>query len=154
MWTRMVLIASISLSARTTFAQPTGSSGPPTRHLVSSIDVEDFGAETLRIGDLNGDGAPDLLLVQSVYGTREIGRRQQEKGAWCIATLRINWFGQDKPHGVVVYGHGASRPAVIYDGEIVETFPMAYSPDVAPADRPDAFYAFAADVADAIIARK
>ena len=47
-----------------------------------------------------------------------------------------------------VYGHGAGRPAVIYDGdgEVVETFPMAYSPDVASADRPDAFYAFAADV--------
>jgi len=43
-----------------------------TTHLVSRIDVRDFGAETLRIGDLNGDGAPDLLFVQSVYGTREI----------------------------------------------------------------------------------
>jgi hypothetical protein len=43
-----------------------------TTHLVSRIDVKDFGAETLRIGDLNGDGAPDLLFVQSVYGTREI----------------------------------------------------------------------------------
>jgi len=68
----MALIASITLSARMTFAQPSGSGGPPTRHLVSSIDVKDFGAETLRIGDLNGDGAPDLLLVQCVYGTREI----------------------------------------------------------------------------------
>ena len=415
MWIRLALIASISLTAQLTFAQTTGSGGPPTCHLVSSIDVKDFGAETLRIGDLNGDGAPDLLLVQSVYGTREITcltamnifgevfwqtgkpsaengriysdlpvqvydwdadgrnevlyvrqaryaeppyrggvrerasryegsatmvildgstgkeegtlalpaaaddcflfadltgrgrredlvvkdrywnmwgvdhggsvlwhwsgspghfpavadvdadgkeevfvgfalidddgrvifekdaqgthqdacyivrpadgkwrllfgnggihcltsdgsrlwhhplgeaqhvvagrfrtdsemqfavvdrtpipthrrdsnawailylydldgreiwRRRQEKGAWCIATLRINWFGQDKAHGVFVYGHGAGRPAVIYDGDggIVETFPMAYSPDVAPADRPDAFYAFAADV--------
>jgi len=41
-------------------------------HLVSVIDVKDFGAEQLRVGDLNGDGAPDLLFVQSVYGTREI----------------------------------------------------------------------------------
>ncbi len=41
-------------------------------HLVSAIDVGDFGAETLRVGDLNGDGAPDLLLTQSVYGTRAI----------------------------------------------------------------------------------
>ncbi len=41
-------------------------------HLVSSIEARDFGAETLRIGDLNGDGAPDLLFVQSVYGSREI----------------------------------------------------------------------------------
>ena len=41
-------------------------------HLVSAIDVHDFGAQTVRVGDLNGDGAPDLLFVQSVYGTREI----------------------------------------------------------------------------------
>jgi len=41
-------------------------------HLVSAIDVRDFGAETVRVGDLNADGAPDLLFVQSTYGTREI----------------------------------------------------------------------------------
>ena len=41
-------------------------------HVVSDIDVGDFGAECIRIGDLNGDGAPDLLFVQSVYETREI----------------------------------------------------------------------------------
>jgi outer membrane protein assembly factor BamB len=41
-------------------------------HLVSAIDVSDFGSETIRIGDLNGDGAPDLLFVQNVYGTRAI----------------------------------------------------------------------------------
>ena len=41
-------------------------------HLVSVIDVRDFGAETVRVGDLNGDGAPDLLFVQCVFGTREI----------------------------------------------------------------------------------
>ena len=41
-------------------------------HLVSAVDVKDFGAETVRVGDLNGDGAPDLLFVQSIYETREI----------------------------------------------------------------------------------
>ena len=41
-------------------------------HLVSLIDVRNYGGETVRVGDLNGDGAPDLLFVQSVYGTREI----------------------------------------------------------------------------------
>jgi len=41
-------------------------------HIVSTIDVKDFGAETVRIGDLNRDGAPDLLFTQSVFGTREI----------------------------------------------------------------------------------
>ncbi|MCE5239119.1 hypothetical protein LLH23_11600 [bacterium] len=41
-------------------------------HLVSSLDVRDFGAETVRVGDLNGDGAPDLLFVQSLRGPRRI----------------------------------------------------------------------------------
>ena len=41
-------------------------------HLVSAIDVKDFGAETVRVGDLNSDGAPDLLFVQNLYGPRTI----------------------------------------------------------------------------------
>lgn len=41
-------------------------------HLVQSLDVREFGAETVRIGDLNADGAPDLLFVQSLRPTREI----------------------------------------------------------------------------------
>ena len=52
--------------------QPQEGAKPVTTHLVSLIDVKDFGAETLRIGDLTGDGAPDLLFVQSVHATREI----------------------------------------------------------------------------------
>ncbi|OPZ29303.1 MAG: Rhamnogalacturonan endolyase YesW precursor [Lentisphaerae bacterium ADurb.BinA184] len=43
-----------------------------TVHTVAVIGTQDFGSGTLRIGDLDGDGAPDLLLVQSVYETREI----------------------------------------------------------------------------------
>ncbi len=41
-------------------------------HLVAAIDVRDFGAQTVRVGDLNGDGAPDLLFVQNVRGPRTI----------------------------------------------------------------------------------
>lgn len=48
--------------------------GAPTRtvHLVSRIIGREFLSETLRIGDLNGDGAPDLLFVQDLYGPRII----------------------------------------------------------------------------------
>ncbi len=41
-------------------------------HTVSSIETQDFGGMTLRVGDLNGDGAGDLLITQSDYGSREI----------------------------------------------------------------------------------
>ncbi|GMV97797.1 MAG: hypothetical protein AMXMBFR83_21520 [Phycisphaerae bacterium] len=44
----------------------------PAVRLLSNIDVKNFGAEQLRIGDLDGDGEPDLLVVQSRYATREI----------------------------------------------------------------------------------
>jgi hypothetical protein len=45
---------------------------PMPIHLISSIDTKDFGGYTLRVGDLNADGAPDILLAQSIYGTRVI----------------------------------------------------------------------------------
>ena len=88
-----------------------------------------------------------ILYLYDLDG-KEIWRRQQEKGAWCIATVRINWFGHDAPHGVFVYGQGQGRPAVIYDGQgnVVDTFPMAYASDVAPSDRGGEFYGLAADV--------
>ena len=41
-------------------------------HVVGSIEARDFGSLVVRIGDLNADGAPDLLFVQSAYGSREI----------------------------------------------------------------------------------
>jgi len=41
-------------------------------HLLSLVDTEDFGSDTIRIGDLNNDGAPELLLIQSFRPTREI----------------------------------------------------------------------------------
>jgi len=44
----------------------------PTTHLVSRIVGKEFLSETVRIGDLNGDGAPDVLFVQDLYGPRII----------------------------------------------------------------------------------
>ena len=40
--------------------------------LIKSIDTKNYGGETIRIGDLNTDGAPELLIVQSYRPTREI----------------------------------------------------------------------------------
>jgi hypothetical protein len=42
-----------------------------TVHMVSDIKG-DFVSEFIKIGDLNGDGAPDLLFVQMVHATRVI----------------------------------------------------------------------------------
>jgi hypothetical protein len=39
---------------------------------VSRAVGRDFLSETIRIGDLNGDGAPDILFVQNLYGPRII----------------------------------------------------------------------------------
>lgn len=44
----------------------------PAVRLLTNIDVGEFGSEQLRIGDLDGDGGPDLLLVQSEYASRSI----------------------------------------------------------------------------------
>ena len=54
------------------FAQLSPPPESPTIHLVKHLNTGSFGAETVRIGDLNADGAPDLLFVQSEYGTRAI----------------------------------------------------------------------------------
>lgn len=67
-------------------------------HIVSSIETPDFGGMTLRFGDLNGDGAPDLLITQSDYGSRDIrcltamtitGRRLWQSGVPSAANGRV-----------------------------------------------------------------
>jgi hypothetical protein len=65
------LLMTVALTAMIhPYAAPAGS--PKTVHLVSRILGKEFLSETLRIGDLNGDGAPDLLFVQNLYGPRSI----------------------------------------------------------------------------------
>src|SRR5690348_2240179 len=82
--------------------------GAMPTHLVSLIDVKDFGSETLRIGDLNGDGAPDLLFVQNLYGPRSIT---------CLTATTITgqvlWqVGTPSPDNGFVYG---DLPVQLYD---------------------------------------
>jgi hypothetical protein len=73
-------------------------------HLVSAIDVRDFGSETLRVGDLNADGAPDLLFVQCVYETRAIT---------CLTAVTIA--------GEVLWQTGAPSPA---NGRLYSDLPV------------------------------
>lgn len=77
-------------------------------HLVSSIETGEFGAETVRVGDLNGDGAPDLLFVQSVYGTREI----RCITATTILGERLWQTGTASPDNGAIY---ADLPVQVYD---------------------------------------
>jgi hypothetical protein len=52
--------------------QAAGANATGTVHLVSRLVGKEFLSETIRIGDLNGDGAPDFLFVQDLYGPRQI----------------------------------------------------------------------------------
>jgi outer membrane protein assembly factor BamB len=93
-------------------------------HLVSSIDTREFGSEDVRIGDLNGDGAPDLLFAQGGYGsepiecTREIrcltattisgellwqsGEPSVQNGCWGDLPLQIYDWDNDGENEVVL----------------------------------------------------
>jgi hypothetical protein len=88
-----------------------------------------------------------ILYLYGLDG-REIWRRRQEKGAWAIATLRVNWLGEGATEGIFVYGRGPGRPAVIYDGQgqVMAELPLAHTPDRTEADRRADFYGLVADV--------
>ena len=88
-----------------------------------------------------------ILYLYDLDG-KEIWRQQQEKGAWAIAPLSVRWSGADALQDILVYGHGAGRPAVIYrgDGELVDELPMCYADYRTAADRRTDFYVLVADV--------
>jgi hypothetical protein len=87
------------------------------------------------------------LLLYDLNG-KEIWRRQQEKGAWAIAPLPVNWSGPEAPQSILVYGQGPGRPAMLYNGqgEVVAQLPMEYTPDRTAQDRHSEFYALVANV--------
>jgi hypothetical protein len=62
----------------------------------------------VRIGDLNGDGAPDLLFVQSLYGSREITCL----AATTILGERLWQVGQASADNGAIY---SDLPVQIYD---------------------------------------
>ncbi len=63
----LVVVAAVAFDSRAS-----STNQAKTVHLVSRIVARDFLSETIRIGDLNGDGAPDILFVQNLYGPRII----------------------------------------------------------------------------------
>src|SRR5688572_21003013 len=88
-------------------------------HLVSSLQTHDFGADTVRVGDLNGDGAPDLLFAQTLTtakpGTREVLCNTREISCLTATTIsgKILW-----QHGEPSLANGCNIndiPVQIYD---------------------------------------
>jgi hypothetical protein len=79
---------------------------------------------------------------------KEIWRRQQEKGAWAIAPVAVNWSGPGQPEAILIYGRGPGRPAVLYDGrgEIIATLPMEYAGSPQPQGRQAHFYGYVASI--------
>jgi hypothetical protein len=96
----------------------------------------------------NRDESAWAILSLHELDGREIWRREQPKGAWAIAPVRINWDGGDAPRDILIYGRGPGRPAVVYDGrgEIVDELPLALPASASEADRRADFYAIGADV--------
>ena len=88
-----------------------------------------------------------MLYLYDLAGN-EICKRQQEPGAWAIATVPVNWSGPGALMRFMIYGHGPGKPAVICDGTggIVDTLPLALTPNRTEEDRKSNFYGLAADV--------
>ena len=72
MLNRANLVVFVLMAAVFTRGQAAQTNETKTIHLVSRIVGKDFLSETVRIGDLDGDGAPDILFVQDLYGPRII----------------------------------------------------------------------------------
>lgn len=107
-WSVPFFTVCICLAEAAAQSLPAAAADAPRLRLVSNIDVRDFGAETARLGDLDGDGAIDLLLVQSVKLTREIT---------CLTALTIQgeilWqTGKASPDNGVIY---SDLPVQVYD---------------------------------------
>lgn len=103
-------------------------------HCVSAFATGDFGAETVRIGDLNGDGAPDLLYTQCHYGQRDIT---------CLTAVTIFgdilWqVGAPSAENTAIYGDlpvqiydwdGDGRNEVLYIRQAIYADPVLYLDD-------------------------
>jgi len=66
-WLTSTMVAGAMLLSRAALVRGTGQV-----HLVSRLVGREVLSQTVRIGDLNGDGTPDILFVQELYGPRII----------------------------------------------------------------------------------
>ena len=93
------------------------------------------------------ENAWGILYMYDLDG-KELWNSKQPPGAWAIATTPVNWFGTEPPSGILVYGMGKDRPAVIWNGagNVAETLPMTFTTDRKDRDQQLDFYGLAADV--------
>ncbi|NLC59055.1 MAG: hypothetical protein GX774_19650 [Armatimonadetes bacterium] len=98
-------------------------------------------------GQPRGEGrAPATLYLYDLDG-RELWRREQPPGSWAAALVAIDWLGGGAPQCLLVYSRGSEPPA-IYDGDgnVIDTCPMAYTPERSEEDRRAHYYGSRADV--------
>ena len=64
-----------------------------TTHLVSEFATIEYGSKDVRIGDLNRDGAPDILFVQTLDipkpGTRELQCNTKQVSCLTATTITL-----------------------------------------------------------------
>lgn len=88
-------------------------------HLVSSFATREFGADTVRIGDLNGDGAPDLLFAQTLNqakpGTNELLCRTREIHCLTATTISGEMLWQYGEPSVSNGCNTGDMPVQVYD---------------------------------------
>lgn len=91
----------------------------PNPHLVSSFATIKYGADTVRVGDLNCDGAPDLLFVQTVNTARPGGKellcRTREISCLTATTITGEVLWQSGQPSVANGCNEGDMPVQIYD---------------------------------------
>ena len=88
-------------------------------HVVSAFETREFGGESVRIGDLTGDGAPDLLIAQTYTpakpGTKEILCRTREIVCLTATTITGEILWQWGEPSVTNGCNSGDLPVQIYD---------------------------------------
>ena len=124
-----LLVAAGGMAARTTAAE-TAAAPPPLKtwepRLVRTLQFKDYGSAYIRLGDLDGDGLPDILVTQAKAPGGE-----DKSIITCLTALdlegRILWqVGEPNPTNT---WFGGDLPVQIYDVDRDGRNEVIYIPD-------------------------